>query len=205
MKILPIPAKINSFLFGLVFICFPLTNEVKAEFAYIAPDLQTLAPVMTIQGEPLSAAVRKIIPEGFTVTYGPDVSPKEKIQWNSGKPWPETLKNSLTSANLQFNRQGTRVHITKRPTESSIHRNWNVKKGQRLSGVLSEWGKKAKVRIKFLTDRDWPIEANFQFEGDFESATKSLLIALSSSNPAPIGELRNNRELLLILNRAEFN
>ncbi|WP_419901135.1 TcpQ domain-containing protein [Kiloniella sp.] len=186
---------------GLLVVATLMASPTRAEFSYISPDLKAQAPVMTVAGEPLSQATNKIIPSGFSLSYGPKVTGAEKIQWPANKPWPEALKKGLGSAGLQYDRKDTNIVITRIPPAPKPKHSWNVQRGQLLSQVLNDWGKVSKTRIQFLTDRDWPIASSFAFSGTFENATTSLLKALSSSDPAPIGELTNNRKLLLILNQ----
>ncbi len=172
-------------------------SPANAEFRYIAPDLLASAPVMTISGQPLKTAVRKIIPDGFTVTYGPGVSSEEKIEWQNGKPWPQALKDALRPADLEYERKGTEIIISKLPPKKPAKQikniskkspatlsnnsqnnspnngpnnwpnNWTVKKGDKLSAVLNEWGKANKTKVRFLTDRDWLIEEDYRFIGSF--------------------------------------
>lgn len=186
-----------------------IATPSHAEFSYIGPNLLAQVPVMSISGVGLEQGINEIIPEGFSVSYAPGVKKTENIQWSldrrgrSGQAWPDTLAAALKPAGLQFTRSGTKILISNRPLEKSIRRNWSVKKGQKLSDILDSWGELAKVRVRFLTDRDWPIAADHHFVGDFEDVTRMLLEALSDSTPAPVGELTNNRQLLLILGSTE--
>lgn len=65
----------------------------------------------------LSFAVRQVVPKGIAVTFSGDLEPDTvTVDWQGGRPWPETLRGLVRQAGLQVAFRPGVVLIRRAPT-----------------------------------------------------------------------------------------
>lgn len=68
--------------------------------------------------EPLSIAVKAIVPHNDRVTYAKDVDRHIRVSWRGGQSWQAVLQSALRPAHLVYVHTGDRIHIFNIPGTS---------------------------------------------------------------------------------------
>ena len=76
---------------------------------------------------------------------------------------------------------------------------WRGGKGQTLKTVLKDWADAAHVKLYWITDYDYKLNADIAFAGNFEEAAGKLLDQFSAVKPQPYGQLHRNAETGAVL------
>lgn len=60
---------------------------------------------------PLAFALRQVIPEGYTHSFGKNINLGARVSWNGGKPWNLVVQDMVMPLGLGVSIQGTKVFI----------------------------------------------------------------------------------------------
>lgn len=50
---------------------------------------------------PLAIALTQIVPPSYAYAFGTNVNPGQRVSWNGGKPWPDTINDMIAPLGLQ--------------------------------------------------------------------------------------------------------
>ena len=76
---------------------------------------------------------------------------------------------------------------------------WHGVRGQTLKTVLKDWSDAAHVKLYWITDYDYKLNADIACAGNFEEAVAKLLDQFSAVKPQPYGQLHRNAETGAVL------
>jgi hypothetical protein len=66
---------------------------------------------------------------------------------------------------------------------------WNASPARSLKQTLESWSDRAGVTLRWDSEFDYPVQANVNVEGDYETAVRTLLRGFSSAQPQPVARL----------------
>lgn len=66
---------------------------------------------------------------------------------------------------------------------------WHTTSGQTLKQALEDWSSRSNVSLRWDSEFDYPVQSSVNFEGDYETAVRTLLRGFSSAQPQPIARL----------------
>jgi len=81
-------------------------SKPSSEAAQTGPAVQGFASQV-----PLTLALRQLLPIGYTFSVDKGVDMNTLVSYKGGRPWDETLKNTLAPVGLVYRKQGTVVTI----------------------------------------------------------------------------------------------
>lgn len=80
-----------------------------------------------------------------------------------------------------------------------VEETWTAAVGKSLRDVLRTWGDRAGWTIVWQSDRDYPVDAQATFTGDFATAASHLLDGFATAVPAPYAHFYKGNQVLLVL------
>lgn len=129
---------------------------------------------------------------------------EESIQWATEEPYEELSFDQ----NLVLNETATPVTNMPPPLEIAASQPvtlsandlrspqagnaWTADKGETLRSVLQRWAGKEDISLVWLSEYDYPLEADVYIGGSFEHAIKEILVGFAHASPRPMGRLHTN-------------
>jgi hypothetical protein len=80
----------------------------------------------------------------------------------------------------------------------AVEDTWTARVGETLQSVLKTWGDLAGWTVVWQSDRDYPVDAQATFSGDFTSAASQLLDGFATAVPAPYAHLYRGNHVILV-------
>jgi hypothetical protein len=80
----------------------------------------------------------------------------------------------------------------------AVEDTWTAAVGETLQSVLRSWGDHAGWTLVWQSDRDYPVDAQATFSGDFTTAASQLLDGFATAVPAPYAHLYRGNHVILV-------
>ncbi len=149
---------------------------------------------------PLAFALRQVVPEGYTQSFGKNVNLGARVSWNGGKPWNQVVTDMVAPLGLYLNIEGQKAFISTAPPSTQqrslqsgagaaptaliqgktnptaprlTEQNvqfWQGYQGQSVRDILIEWAPKANIELVWEATGHYKLASNVLINDTFNNA-----------------------------------
>ncbi len=106
------------------------------------------------------------------------------------QPIPVMRTAPMTEVNVVSAPVATMMPITPMTHDAALSSgSWHASSSKTLKQILEDWSQRSNVTLRWDSEFDFPVQSNVNFEGDYETAVRTLLRGFSSAQPQPIARL----------------
>ncbi len=169
-----------------------LSYTVEGNTVYVAPDYEIRARAATnAKVASVSKPMKDDTSHGaIELSNAPDAMLPESVM---GDMVESTAPVTATKVDASA--------MTKVPMEKVSRSNWTAMSGMTLRETLEQWTAESESDLYWLIDYDYRLKKDVSFDGNFETAVRSLLDQFNEVEPRPYGQLyrsSNNSHVLTI-------